>query len=117
RSDNVFYTDAINLGRIGLKWMGELSLGGLTGSTTPGRALLDTAPLRKLIDDNLDYAAIEKNIKEKHYSALAVTAVDYHTSNSITFVQGKSDLPSWNKARKLSERADIRAEHIMASSA
>lgn len=117
QSNNVFYTDAVSLGRIGFKWMSELSFGGLTGKTTPGRALLDTTPLKKLIDDNLDYQAIEKNLKENHYSALAVTAVDYASSDSITFVQGQSDLPSWNKARKVSERADIRAEHIMASSA
>ncbi len=116
-SHNVFYTDAVNLGRIGMKWMSELSLGGLTGHTTPGRALLDTEPLKDLIDNNLNYEAIERNLKEKHYSALAITAVDYNTSDSITFVQGQPDLPSWNKARKLSERADIRAEHVMASSA
>jgi NTE family protein len=116
KSEDVFYTDAVNLGKIGLKWMGELSLGALTG-TTPGRALLDTSPLRGLLEANLDYQAIERNLKEKHYSALAITAVDYQTSNSITFVQGRNDLPTWNKARKISEKADIRAEHILASSA
>ena len=96
--------------------MGELSLGGLIGST-PGRALLDTSPLKILLEKHLDYAAIEKNLKEKHYTALAITAVDYQTSNSITFVQGQDDLPSWNKARRFSEKALIKSEHIMASSA
>ncbi len=116
RSEDVFYTDAVNLGKIGLRWMGELSLGGLTGAT-PGRALLDTQPLKILLEKNLNYAQIEKNIKEKHYSALAITAVDYQTSNSITFVQGQDDLPTWNKARKISEKANITADHILASSA
>ena len=116
RSEDVFYTDAVNLGKVGLKWMGELSLGGLIGSS-PGRALLDTEPLKKLLEKNLNYAAIEKNLKEKHYTALAVTAVDYQTSNSITFVQGQDDLPTWSKARKISEKANITADHIMASAA
>ncbi len=116
RSEDIFYTDAVNLGKIGLKWMGELSLGGLTGST-PGRALLDTEPLKILLEKNLNYASIEKNLKEKHYSALAITSVDYQTSNSITFVQGHDDLPTWNKVRKISEKANITADHIMASAA
>ncbi len=116
RSEDIFYTDAINLGKMGLKWMGELSLGGLGGST-PGRALLDTQPLHDLLKKNVDYKAIEKNLKAKNYTALAVTAVDYLTSNSITFVQGQDDLPTWHKSRKISERARITSEHIMASSA
>lgn len=116
QSEDIFYTDAVNLGKIGLKWMGELSLGGLKGPT-PGRALLDTSPFKDLLDKNIDYNAIETNLKEKHYSALAITSLDYQSSNSITFIQGKADVPSWSKNRKISERADIKAEHIMASAA
>jgi NTE family protein len=116
QSEEIFFTDAVNLGKIGLKWMSELSLGGFIGST-PGRALLDTTPLRQMLDKSLDYGMIEKNLAEKHYSALALTAVDYQSSNSITFVQAQNDHATWNKARKISETAKISAEHIMASAA
>lgn len=115
-SRNIFYTDAVNLGKVGLKWMSELSLGALTG-TSPGRALLDTAPLKDLLDKNIDYSAIRRNLKDKHFSALAITAVEYQSSNSITFVEGQEGWSPWNKSRKLSEDTHIQSEHIMASSA
>ena len=115
-SEQVFYTDAMNLGKIGLKWVGELSFGGVTGST-PGKALLDTAPLSQLLSSHLDFSKIDQNIDAGHLKALAITAVDYQTSDAITFVQGKDHLPVWNKARRRSERTQIGTNHIMASSA
>lgn len=115
-SDQVFYTDAVHLGKIGLKWMGELSLGGLTG-TSPGRALLDTAPLSTLLKKNLELEKIAQNIKNGKLDGLAISAVDYQTSRSVSFVQGKEGLSSWNKYRRHSERAEIEVPHVMASSA
>lgn len=114
--DKVFSTDSLTMGKIGLRWMSELSLGGMTG-TTPGKALMDTAPLRSLIHDNMDYAKVEKNINDGHLTALCITSIDYAKSATTTFVQGKNVLPSWDKGRKRSERTVISTDHIMASSA
>jgi NTE family protein len=117
-SDQVFYTDAVHLGKIGLQWMGGLSFGGLTGgATAPGRALLNTAPLGKLISKSCDFSRIERNIKNQHMRALAVTAIDYQNSNAVTFVQGDSDIPDWHKSRRMSEKTTIQMQHILASSA
>jgi NTE family protein len=115
-SEQVFYTDAVHLGKIGLKWMGELSFGGLTG-TTPGKALLDTSPLRELLINNLAFSQIQDNIDKGFIHATSVTAVDYQTSTAITFVQGQKNLPTWQRSRRLSENAILSADHIMASSA
>lgn len=116
-SEKVFYTDAVNLGRIGLQWVGGLSLAGLSGKSLPGQALLDTAPLAQLLKDNLDFSRIQRNIQNNCLTALGVTAIDYLTSEAITFVQGQKDVPSWSKSRRVSQKAEIRAEHVMASSA
>lgn len=115
-SSQVFYTDAVHLGKIGLKWMGELSLGGLTG-TTPGKALLDTAPLYDLLKKNLDFSRIERNILNKNLEALAITAMDYQNSDSVTFVQADPKKKLWSKSRRSAESAQISSEHILASSA
>ncbi len=115
-SEKVFYTDAGSLGKIGLKWMGDLSLGGLMG-TSPGKALLDTAPLKDLLIDNLNFSQIQENIDKGFLRAVAVSAMEYQTSNTITFVQGEKDVPSWTRSRRQSELAQIKAEHVMASSA
>lgn len=114
--EKVFSTDSMTMGKIGLQWMSELSLGGMTG-TTPGKALMDTAPLRQLIHSNMDYAKVEKNIDAGHITALAITSIDYAKSATTTFIQGKNVLPSWDKGRKRSERTTISTDHIMASSA
>ncbi|HEX7676458.1 MAG TPA: patatin-like phospholipase family protein [Bdellovibrio sp.] len=114
--EKVFSTDAITMGRIGFQWMRDLSFGSLTG-TTPGGSLLDTAPLRELIHSNMDYNKVEQNIHAGHLTALAITSVDYANSASVTFVQGKDVLPTWDKGRKRSERTSISTDHIMASSA
>lgn len=115
-SDQVFRTDAISLGRIGLQWMGELSFGAL-GGTSPTRSLLDTAPLADLIRNNLHFDKIDTQILDKKLYALAITGLDYKTSTAITFVHGQPNLPMWERTRRRSECASIRTEHIMASSA
>lgn len=115
-SDQVFRTDAVSLGRIGLQWMGELSFGGLTGGT-PGRSLLDTSPLGELIRNNMDFSGIQKNVASGALKALTITALDYRSSETVTFVQGDPSLPDWKKTRRHSEKTIIQADHVLASSA
>lgn len=115
-TEDVFKTDALTIGKIGLKWMGELSLGALTG-TTPGNSLLDTSPLRELIKHNLESSKIEEQIKKGSLKALTITAMDYKTSTAISFVQGDSQCPDWERSRRKSEKTKISSEHIMGSSA
>ena len=116
KSDDVFKTDAISLGKIGLQWMGELSFGGATGST-PGKALLDTSPLTDLIRNNTDFSRIPGHIQNKVLHAVAVTALDYKSSTAITFVEGDSSYVDWKRSKRASERVKLQSEHIVASSA
>lgn len=115
-SDQVFRTDVLSLGKIGFQWAQELSIGSLTGSS-PGKALLDTSPLRTLIEKQMDFTKIARNIEKGHLKALAITALDYRDSTAVTFLQGREDHAQWTKPRKVSESATINADHIMASSA
>ncbi len=115
-SDQVFYSDISSLGKIGFNWVKSVSVGAMSGAT-PGQALLDTAPLKKLIQERLSFAKIQNNIDRGTLQALAITALDYESSVAITFVQGQKKLPTWEKARRKSEVAQIQAEHVMASSA
>lgn len=115
-SEQVFASDAVHMGKIAMTWATELSLGALTGAT-PGRALLDTSPLRKLLSDNLDLTRIQPHLDQGHLEALVLTAVDYSTSNSLSFLQGVERLPNWNKSRRRSEKTEIGVSHIMASAA
>ncbi|MBX3039818.1 MAG: patatin-like phospholipase family protein [Bdellovibrionaceae bacterium] len=115
-SDQVFASDAVQMGKIAVTWARDLGFGALTG-TAPGKALLETSPLHRLLKEYLNVGAIQRNIENGHLEALALTAVDYTTSDSVTFIQGKDGLPSWRKTRRHSEKTRIETEHVMASSA
>lgn len=115
-SDQIFYTDVTSIGRIGLKWLEDLSFGGMTNGAS-GRSLLDTKPLRELLHENLHFPNIQKNIVSGKLRAAAVTAMDYQTSSGVTFVQGAADVKMWSKSRRHSERCSLSTDHIMASSA
>jgi NTE family protein len=115
-SEKVFRTDVLSLGKIGFQWAQELSIGSLTG-TTPGKALLDTSPLRELLQREMDFTRVVRNIESGSLKAVAITALDYKDSTAVTFVQGREGLSDWMKPRKVSEKAILNVDHIMASSA
>jgi NTE family protein len=117
-SDQVFKTDAITLGKIGLSWVGELSFGGLSGQgQNHSRSLLDTSPLADLIRSNIHFSEIQENINKDIIHSVAVTALDYKTSESITFIQSKPETEMWTRARRKSKATDLQTEHIVSSSA
>ncbi len=115
-SDRVFRTDALSLGKIGFQWIEGLSLGGLAGPR-PGISLLDTAPLAELISQNLHFSKIQSNINNHVLKALSITALDYRTSETISFLQSDPEIRNWERPRRRSEKTFIQTEHIMASSA
>lgn len=114
-SKQVYISDPVSLSWGGLQWMFDLSLGGLTKGGSPQRSLLNTAPLRKLLEDNCDFANIKKNIAAGHFRALAVSALDYHSAATITFLQGPDKVAPWNRVRRQVEIAQISADHVLAS--
>jgi NTE family protein len=116
RSDEVFKTDVVTIGKIGLKWMEELSLGGLTGAS-PGRSLLDTEPLWELIRSNCEFVKIGDNLQKNHFKALAITAIDYRSSVAITFVEDNLNAKMWRRSKRSAEKSIISVDHVMASSA
>jgi predicted acylesterase/phospholipase RssA len=114
QSEQVFKTDPGSFGKIGLKWLGKLSLGGLV-DTGEGQSLLDTSPLRNLILENVEFEHIQKNLQQGHLKALGITAINYASSELITFIQGQESIVPWKKARRRGEKALIQLEHILAS--
>ena len=116
QSSQVFHTDTMSLTRVGLQWLGELSLGGLK-KATPGKALLETAPLAQLISAHCNFANIEKNIAAKKFLAVCISALDYDTTSTVSFIQGGEDLEQWNRVRRHSEICQLTTAHVMASAA
>ncbi len=114
--DQVFQSDMASMSNIGFKFIVDILTGPMSGSHM-ARSLLNTKPLRKLIEQNVDFDQIQKNIDNNRLDAVSLTATDYTSSNSISFIQGKEPLQLWDRQLRKSERALLRVEHVMASSA
>lgn len=115
KPEDVFKTDIKTISSVGVKWLKDLSLGGLTGGSTP-KSLLRTEPLEKLLKTHIPLEKIKQNIEKGYLKALTVTATNYYTSATVTFVQTKNDVSMWKRTRRSSELANIGIKHLMASS-
>lgn len=115
RFEQVFRRDVFGLCANSLQWVRDLSLGGLLGGVKP-KALLDTAPLEKLLR-LIPFHRIPRQIESGRLTALAVPTTEYYSKDSVVFLQGKAGLPTWSKVRARVELAEIGIKHLMASAA
>jgi NTE family protein len=79
-------------------------------------SLLNSAPLRKLLRETIDFNLIDRQIARKSLTALSITCSCYQTKSSVTFFQGKK-IPNWKRARHSGQKCHISLEHLMASAA
>lgn len=98
----------------GARWLLSLTPLGALGLPHPP-SILDNAPLRHLIDRRVDFARIDKNIRDGVLRAVGVTAASYSQGRAVTFVQGADEVGAWTRARRSGVPARLRPEHIMAS--
>jgi NTE family protein len=112
----VFRTDLRSFGEIGLRWMRDLSFGGLLRHTG-AQSLLDTAPLREFLAETIPFARIRENVESGRLGALAVPATDLYTADGVVFLDAADDVPLWKRGRWSIERTRIEVDHLMASAA
>lgn len=115
KSDQVFNSSPFGLTRGALKWFSDLSSGGL--KNTHGISLLQTEPLRQLLTKNCQFGEIKKKIDAGVLQAVSVSALDYLTTSTTSFIEGNDKVKAWNRIRRLSEKTNLNAEHVMASAA
>jgi len=115
QSEQVYESDVLSLSRIGFRWLSELSLGGM--KQTPGKSLLDTSPLRDLIAKHCTFENIQKKIDRGEINAVGISALDFHTSSTVTFIQGIPEIHLWQRVRRQSPNANIESNPIRASAA
>lgn len=112
---HVYRADAIGAFRNSAKWVLSTLIGGL-GRKTPV-ALLDNAPLARLVKKRLDYSAVQRSIDSGDLYAFSITCSGYTSGQSVTFFQGVPGLEPWHRARRIGIAATIGPEHLLASSA
>ena len=80
-------------------------------------ALLNNAPLRELIKRTVRFEKIDRAIARGDLEAVSVTAMGYHSGESVCFFQGKPGMEGWKRHRRSGRPALLGADHLMASSA
>jgi NTE family protein len=118
--DDVFRVDTWaviwRVTRIGLR----LSVG-LPPGIARAHSMVDTRPLREFLQRNLGcdkgpLPGIRRNIASGDLAAVALTALNYDTGETITFVEGKA-IEDWERPLRKGRNIRMTVEHIMASAA
>jgi NTE family protein len=104
------------------RWGTQLLSGGIR-PLTQAEGLLDTAPLRSLLQKALDASdgmltGVARNLARGHLEALDVTTTSYDTGQAITFAQQPpGHAVNWRRPQRIGRNARISVDHVMASAA
>lgn len=121
--EQVFKVDLRDLASRSVRWGGRLLSGGKY-PVPPARSLVDTTPLRELLERLLlteegAIAGIGRSLDAGWLRAIALTASSYTTGQSMTWVQARGDcgIQTWERPMRKSEAVALRVDHVAASSA
>jgi NTE family protein len=121
--DDVFRVDVRDLANRLVRWGGRLISGGRT-ILPPSRSLVDTEPLRGLLERMLQadggrIEGIERSLRDGWLRAMALTASSYTTGQSLTWVHARHDcgIQTWERPYRKSVTCEFRVDHVMASAA
>ena len=112
---HVYRADLGNVSLHGVRWLASVLIG--VGGPKQAAAMLDHAPLRAVLSQDLDFARIAQHVRDDNLSALAINATSYTTGQAVTFFQGAPELAPWQRTRRRGERAVIAVDHLLASTA
>lgn len=114
RSHQVLRSDWPGVVRQASRFVGHSLLG--LGRQVPV-ALLDSSPLRGLLNEHLDMSGISHAIEQHCLRAVAVTAFGYESGQAVTFYQGRGAIDPWLRHRRIGLPTRLSVEHLLASSA
>jgi NTE family protein len=121
RIEDVFRVDLRDLASRTARWGGRLLSAGRS-PLPPARSLVDTAPLRLLLERMLDAKSgsidgIARSLNDGWLRAIALTACSYTTGQSITWVQARdeSQIQTWEQPQRKRVACRLRVDHVMAS--
>lgn len=114
KTDQVFKADLISLNTLGL---GAL----LGGKQKKFNSVLDTLPLKNLIEKNCNFNNVQSNLEKGLFDSVIITANNYSRNSAVSFIQTASrvneKLLKWKELRRKAVHAQLQSEHILASAA
>ena len=111
----VFRSDVPAMLGAGLRWSASAVSGGRLAEAP--RALLDNAPLRRLLSESIDWDAIRAHIAAGRLHALALAATTYAGGQHRLFFEAAPGVRDWQGVRRSGTRTRLTLDHLMASAA
>ncbi|AZZ36792.1 patatin family protein [Bdellovibrio sp. qaytius] len=113
KTDQVFKADILSMNTFGL--------GSFLGTQKKFNSLLDTAPLKNLIEKNCDFSLIQPNLEKGLFDSVIITANNYSRNSAVSFIQTASrvneTMLKWKEVRRRAVHTQMKSDHILASSA
>jgi NTE family protein len=113
RCEHIYLTDSWNILKSGARWLGAMML----LSRHNPVSLLDNAPLRELLERNLDMSRIQMHLDSGDLYAVCVTASGYTSGQSVSFFQGGSGLEGWERNQRIGAAVSLKIDYLLASAA
>jgi NTE family protein len=111
----IYHADLAHVAMHGMRWFASVLVG--IGGPKRAASMLDNAPLRSLLQRQLDLSQIDAQVQKGMLRALAINATSYTTGHAVTFYQGSPALLPWRRTRRRGEPAAITVDHLLASTA
>ena len=113
RCEHIYRTDPWHIMRAGARWLAAMML----ISRHNPVSLLDNAPLRDMLEKNLDFDRIQVHLDAGTLYAVCVTASGYTSGQSVSFFQGGSGLEGWERNQRIGAAVSIKLDYLLASAA
>ena len=114
-ADQVIRSDGGTMLRSGMRWLTALLTGG-TVIKAPN-AVLDTSPLRALLERHVNFARIRFALDTGLLDAIAISASAYQSARSIAFYESAEEIAPWRRDWRQGQPAELSLDHLMASAA
>lgn len=116
KMQDVIRTDTASISQIGLRWLRDLIFGGLMAQRRKrSNHLLDTAPLKRLLEREADFENLKTNILSGRLYGFGVSATNYLTGTAVTFYEGVPEIQNWARSSRLGIRTRLSPSHVLAS--
>ncbi len=96
-------------------WLGYFLFSWLGVDAPP--SILSNAPLRELLNREIDFDRLTENLDGPVLNALSITASSYNEGLAVAFYQGSILTQDWQRSRRVGRQCKFSADHIMASAA
>ncbi|MGH7442085.1 MAG: patatin-like phospholipase family protein [bacterium] len=113
--DKVFHSNSLSVAHNSLSVLRGLLVGGMPSPESSH--LLNNAPLRVLIERNVDFGRVHDHVQSGRLRAFAVTATNYATGCAVTFFDAEPGREEWVRNNHLGMSQPLSTSHILASSA